>query len=85
MIKSRQLRGHRRQPKTIVEELVYDVDESMVQMARSVGIQPELVGQYLFAQRANGQYGPGQALLHAADYSPQAGKYRLVGTHTRLA
>lgn len=85
MIKSRQLRGHRRQPKTIVEEVTFRVTAAQVEMARHVGVQPELIGQYLFSQTAIGIYGPGEARLHKAATDQLAGQYVLTGTHTRLA
>jgi hypothetical protein len=85
MLATRQLRGHHRHRKTIVEEITYRFDYHQIAAATHVGVQPEMIGQYVFGQRARGQFGPGEVRLTNVFYDPAAGVYVMDGTHTRLA
>lgn len=78
MLKTRQLRGHRRDLRTVTE-LEYLFQPSEIAAAHGVGVASEMVGQYVFERRAVGQMGPGEVRLEG--FETTATGYRLWGTH----
>lgn len=82
MLKTRQLRGHRVDRRVVTAAEDYFTLAEIV-AAKTVGVAPEMVGQYVFEQRVLGKLGPGEIRLEGfalvSDDGPPI--YRLWGTH----
>lgn len=78
MLKTRQLRGLR-PDRRIVTHLEYLFSIPEVNAAANVGVQSEMIGQYVFEQRAIGIMGPGEVRLEGFEALPSG--YRMWGTH----